>query len=99
MPNRCLKVEEVMSVSNKRACEVLSPVISSFIYSTVIHKKILFVLKQILQLTTFLFRYKIVLDTDDKMFGGRGRNQSSLEFFSQMHNCDNRSTSIVVSSR
>jgi len=61
-------------------------------------QKNLTLLQSFTQLTTFPFRYKIVLDTDDKFFGGRGRNQSSLEFFSQMHNCDDKATSIVVSS-
>jgi len=43
------------------------------------------------------FRYKIILDTDAKWFGGNGRTQESAEFRTDPLACDKRNNSLLVS--
>ncbi|XP_076813591.1 1,4-alpha-glucan-branching enzyme-like [Clavelina lepadiformis] len=40
--------------------------------------------------------YKIILDTDEKYFGGHGRNQSSVEFHTRQGMFDGRRNSLLV---
>nr|CAB3248420.1 1,4-alpha-glucan-branching enzyme [Phallusia mammillata] len=41
-------------------------------------------------------KYKVVLDTDEKYFGGHGRNDLSVRFFTENQNFDNRQNSLLV---